>query len=81
MAERSRFFRVALEHIGFVRAVVEAEEGLAQLYSADPDRGEVELLFPEDRADEADAMVARLKRATGWVEIARPADWRAMGSP
>ena len=81
MAERSRFFRVPLEHIGFVRAIVEAEEGLAQLYAADPDRGEVELVFPEECALEADALARRLARATGWVEIPRPADWRVERSP
>src|SRR5262249_54089630 len=79
MIELSRFFRVPLEHIGFVRAVVEAEEGLAQLYAADSDRGEVELLFPDSRAEEAEGLVSKLTRATGWVEIPRPADWRLGG--
>ncbi len=75
MTETSRFFRIPLEHIGYVRAIVEGYEGLAQVYARERDRGEIELFIPPGRAAEAAALVERLARATGWVEIARPPDW------
>jgi hypothetical protein len=74
--EISRFFRVPLEQIGFVRAIVEAHEGLAQVCSNDADRGEIEILIPESMAAEAETMLGRLQASTGCVEIARPVDWR-----
>ena len=80
MTEISRFFRVPLGEIAFVRAIVEAEEGLAQVCAADPNRGELELAFPAERVAEVAALVARLARATGWVEVPRPDDWPANGA-
>jgi hypothetical protein len=73
--ERSRFFRVPLEQIGFLVAIVEAHEGLAQVCSNDADRGEIEIVIPESMALEAEAMLQRLRARTGCVEISRPADW------
>src|SRR5690348_12826113 len=73
--EISRFFRVPLSEIGFVRAIVEAHEGLAQVVSNDADRGEIEIVIPESMAQEAETMIARLC-GQGCVEIPRPADWR-----
>ena len=73
--EISRFFRVPLEEIAFVRAILEAEEGLAQLIAPDARRGEIELVIPSDRAVEAGERLAGLGRATGWIEIARPPSW------
>ena len=75
MNEISRFFRIPLEQIGFVRAIVEGYEGLAQIFSSDADRGEIEIVIPESMAEEAEHMVGRL-RGQGCVEIARPANWR-----
>ena len=75
VTEISRFFRVPLEQIGFVRAIVEAHEGLCVVRSQEADRGEIELLIPASCADEADAVVRRLAARTGSVEIPRPADW------
>jgi hypothetical protein len=72
--EISRFFRVPLEQIGYVRAIVEAYEGLAYLRSNDARRGEVELLIPTP-GTEVENLIERLGRETGWVEIPRPADW------
>jgi hypothetical protein len=73
--EISRFFRIPLAEIGFVRAIVEAYEGLAQVVSNDADRGEIEIVIPESMAQEAETMIARLL-GQGCVEIARPSDWR-----
>jgi len=73
--EISRFFRVPLTEIGFVRAIVEAYEGLGQVVSNDADRGEIEIVIPESMAQEAETMIARLL-GQGCVEIPRPLDWR-----
>ena len=76
MQEISRFFRVPLEQIGFVRAVVEGHEGLAQVFSNDADRGEIEIVIPQAMAAEAETLLARLGAHAGCVEIARPSDWK-----
>jgi hypothetical protein len=69
-----RYFRVPLGEIAFVRAVIEAHEGLAQVSSLGSDRGEIEVVFARGRDAEVERVLARLASATGWVEIARPAD-------
>jgi len=73
----SRFFRIALPEIGYVRAIVEGYDGLAVVRAPDPKRGEIEWLIGEGLEDEADALVRRLEREAGLIEIARPADWPA----
>ena len=71
----SRFFRVALEQIGYVRAIVEGYDGLAIVRAPDPKRGEIEWLIGEGLEDEAETLVRRLENEAGLIEIARPADW------
>ena len=71
----SRFFRVPLGEIGYVRAIVEGYDGLAIVRAPDPKRGEIEWLVGDGMQAEADALIARLGRETGLIEIARPADW------
>lgn len=75
MRSISLFFRVPLAEIGYVRAVVEAHEGLAYVRSAGANRGEIEWLVPEPLVDDARALAAALAEETGLQEIARPADW------
>jgi hypothetical protein len=72
--EICRYFRVPLEDIALVRALVEAHEGIAQVVSLAADRGELELIIPEALAEEAEAMVTALSEVVRWVEIPRPAD-------
>jgi hypothetical protein len=72
----SLFFRIPLGEIGYVRAVVEAHDGLATVCSSGADRGEIEWVVPEPRLDDARALAAALAGDTGMVEIARPSDWR-----
>ncbi|HEY3358517.1 MAG TPA: DUF4911 domain-containing protein [Polyangia bacterium] len=74
----SLFFRVPLSHIGYVRAVVEAYDGLAMVRSADANRGEIEWLVPEPLVADARALAAALGVETGMTEIPRPADWAAL---
>jgi hypothetical protein len=76
----SLFFRVPLEQIGYVRAVVEAHEGLATVRSAAANRGEIEWLVPALLADDARALAAALAAEAGLVEIPRPADWLVEGA-
>jgi hypothetical protein len=71
----SRFFRVPLEQIGYVRAIVEAYDGVALLRAADPKRGEIEWMIGEGLEAEADELVTRLGVEAGLIEIARPTDW------
>jgi len=71
----SRFFRVPLEQIAYVRAVVEGYDGVAVVRSRDPRRGEVEWVIGEGLNDEAEAIVQRLRNEAGLQEIDKPADW------
>lgn len=73
----SRYFRVALGEIGYVRAIVEGYDGVAVVRSPDPNRGEIEWLVGDGLEAEADALVVRLEREAGIIEIARPDDWPA----
>jgi hypothetical protein len=72
---QSRFFRVPLDEIGYVRAVLEGYDGLATVHAPDPRRGEIEWQIAEGREEEAAALARRLQREAGLLEIARPADW------
>ena len=73
----SRFYRVPLEQIAYVRAIVEAYDGVALIFSPDPRRGEIEWRIGEGLEEEAQTIAARLVREAGLVEIARPDDWPA----
>ena len=73
----SRYFRVALPEIGYVRAIVEGYDGLAVVRAPDPKRGEIEWLVGDGLEAEADALQRRLEREAGIIEIQRPADWPA----
>lgn len=72
---RSRFYRLPLSEIAFVRAVVDGYDGLAVVRSLDRARGEIEWLIAEGREAEAEALAARLSREAGLQEIPRPEDW------
>jgi len=71
----SRFFRLPLDEIGYVRAIVDGYDGLAVVRSLDARRGEVEWLIADGREAEADALARRLAVEAGLCEIPRPADW------
>ena len=73
----SRYFRVALAEIGYVRAIVEGYDGLAVVRAPDAKRGEIEWLVGDGLEAEADALQRRLEEEAGLIEIARPADWPA----
>jgi hypothetical protein len=74
-AVASRFFRVPLEQIAYIRAVVDGYDGVAVVKARDPWRGEVEWIIGEGLGDEAEAIVQRLAFEAGLIEIERPADW------
>lgn len=71
----SRFYRVPLEQIAYVRAIVEGYDGVAIIYSPDARRGEIEWIIGEGLEDEARAIAEKLVREAGLVEIGRPPDW------
>lgn len=73
----SRFYRVPLPEIAYVRAIVEGYDGVAVVVAPDARRGEIELRIGEGLEDEALAIAARLKGEAGLVEIERPSDWPA----
>ena len=75
MRSISLFFRLPLAEIGYVRAVVEAHDGIAYMRSAAANRGEIEWLVPEPLVEDARALAAALAAETGLQEIPRPADW------
>jgi hypothetical protein len=71
----SRFYRVPLEQIAYVRAIVEGYDGVALIFSPDARRGEIEWQIGEGLEDEALTIARRLEREAGLIEIARPRDW------
>ncbi len=71
----SRFYRVPLEQIAYVRAIVEAYDGVALIFSPAARRGEIEWQIGEGLEDEASTIARRLMREAGLIEIARPGDW------
>lgn len=76
----SRYFRVPLHEIGYLRAIVDGYDGLAVVRSHDPGRGEVEWMVAEGREAEAGALAERLSAEIGLCEIVRPADWSDLGA-
>jgi hypothetical protein len=75
MRSISLFFRLPLAEIGYVRAVVEAHDGIAYVRSAGANRGEIEWLVPGPLLEDARALAAALAVETGLQEIPRPEDW------
>lgn len=71
----SRYFRVPLEEIGYVRMIVEGYDGVAAVRSLAGDRAEIEWLVGEGLEAEAAELAARLLYETGLTPIERPADW------
>lgn len=71
----SRYYRVPLSEIGYVRMIVEGYDGLAVVRSLGGGRGEIEWLLGEGMEQEADALAERLAKEVGMVAIPRPADW------
>jgi hypothetical protein len=72
----SRYFRVPLSEIAYVRMIVEAFDGLAVVRSLSASRGEIEWLMGEGLEAEADAVAQRLAELTGLCPIERPTDWQ-----
>ncbi|HEY2746157.1 MAG TPA: DUF4911 domain-containing protein [Polyangia bacterium] len=71
----SRYFRVPLGEIGYVRAIVEGYDGVAIVRAPDPKRGEIEWIIGDGMQAEAEVLIARLVREAGLIEIRRPDDW------
>jgi hypothetical protein len=71
----SRFFRVPLSEIGYVRMIVESYDGLAAVRSREKECGEIEWLLGEGLEAEAEALAKRLAAEVGLVPISRPTDW------
>jgi hypothetical protein len=64
-----------VEEIGYVRAILEGYDGVAQLHCPDPRRGEIEWRVAEGQEQEADRIFRGLKREIDLQEIPRPAGW------
>lgn len=71
----SRYYRVPLEQIAYVRAIVEGYDGVAAVRVPDARRGEIEWLIGEGLEDEADEIAERLSLEAGLIPIPRPIDW------
>ena len=71
----SRYFRVPLHEIGYVRMIVEAYDGLAFVRSLSSPRGEIEWIVGEGMEQEADDVVEKLAKEVGLLPIERPLDW------
>ncbi len=71
----SRYFRVPLAEIGYVRMIVEGYDGVAAVRSLSAGRAEIEWLVGEGMEQEAETLARRLCTETGMREIPRPPDW------
>jgi hypothetical protein len=69
-----RYFRLPIEEIAYVRFVVEAYEGLAQVTSL-PGRAEMEWRIPEGLIAAAEELAGALAVEVGLAPIPRPPDW------
>jgi hypothetical protein len=58
-------FRVATEHVGFVRMIVEAYDGLAVVVTPDPKIGVIEWWIGPGREAEAAQVAASLEKQIG----------------
>ncbi len=56
----SRYFRVPLSEIGYVRMIVEGYDGVAAVRSLSSGRGEIEWLIGEGMQEEAGELAERL---------------------
>ncbi|MCB9556706.1 MAG: DUF4911 domain-containing protein [Deltaproteobacteria bacterium] len=70
----ARYLRIPLTQIAYVRFIIEAYDGLAQMTSY-PKRCDVLLLIPVDRLNEAEALIAALAQEVGLQPVDKPADW------
>jgi hypothetical protein len=69
-----RFFRLPRSQLAYVRFIVEAYEGLAQMRSL-PGRGDVEWVIPAQLAEQAAELARALQAEVGLRPIQRPPDW------
>ncbi len=74
----SRYYRVPLDEIAYVRAVVEGYDGLCVLHAPDARRGEIEWIIGEGREEEARVLAERLAGEAGLIEIAQPVGWKSI---
>jgi hypothetical protein len=68
----TRWIRVPVSEIDYVRSIYEAYDGLAMLTAPSPDRGELSLWIADGLDDLADEIEARLTREVGLQRIAAP---------
>ena len=64
-----RRFRIASEHVGFVRMIVEGYDGLAVVVTPDPQIGVIEWWIAPGREDEATELARVLERSVGLTEV------------
>ena len=76
----SRYYRVPVSEIGYVRMIVESYDGLAVVRSLAGGRGEIEWLLGEGMEEEAEELAERLRAEVGLCPIARPGDWTDLDS-
>jgi Domain of unknown function (DUF4911) len=81
MMPTSRYFRVPLQEIAYVRSVLEGYDGLAILWAPDPRRGEIEWLIGDGLEAEAEELICRLVGRGVLTEIGEPPGWPAPGRP
>ena len=68
------YFRVPLEEIAYVRFVVEAYDGLAQVTSL-PGRTDMQWVVPVEQRATAEALARALATEARLSPIPRPPDW------
>ncbi len=64
-----RRFRVAIEHIGYVRMIVEGYDGLAVVVTPDSGVGIIEWWIAPGREDEATTLAAALERSVALTQL------------
>ncbi len=71
---RQCYFRIPKDQIAYVRFVLEAYDGLAQVTSL-PGRGEMEWLVPLELINTAEELAQALATEAHLIRISRPKDW------
>jgi hypothetical protein len=67
-----RYFRLPRREIGYLRFILESYDGLAFVRTLDPQEALVEIVFPDSRRRDADALLSSLVEELSIIETAPP---------
>ena len=67
-----RYYRMPKAEIAYLRYTLESYDGLAYQRTLDSASGLVEILWPRERSEDVEALLAALSEELDWREVAPP---------